>query len=492
MKNNLLFLAFIFVFHHLFWEEVLGLNLVVFSLAAIILQYLHHGVKSVTKIEILIAASYLVSAAGVLIVNTAVSQLVCIVAFVTYLGHLKLRQTSTLEGFLNGVYALPGWRKSLLPSPVIIPGKRRPAGILYTKLAIIPLLFFIFYVVMFTGGNSIFRDWTNSTFGSMIDYIADISWAYFFFLLLGIVLVRWFFLKTIKPLLNFETGSQLIRKKNKTLGEFTRMGLKHEYITAIMMFGLLNVLFAVVNFIDVRWVWFQFYVPADFSLKEFVHDGVGYLIVTLLISMGLIFFFFRKNLNFYPKSKLLKVLGYAWIVQNAILAISVVIRTVHYINFHGLASGRIGLMVFLSLVIFGLTSLFFKIALKKNNAYVFRVNSAFALTLFAGCSLVNWDGMIARINLNHAMANEIDVDNYLRLNPQVYPFIFENLDKVEKQIRYHNHNEVRWIKYRDISNFKEVLILRSEAYLNKRSQLSSFDSWSYADQKAVRQLSKIL
>lgn len=492
MKNNLLFIAFIILFHNLFWQQDASLNIVLFTLAAIGLHYAQKGFRRPTRLESLFGICYLVAAVSLLVVNSSVSLVVTIISFITYFGYLRLRQSSALENFLNSLYGFIGWKSPVLPSPVWVAGQKRPAGVLYTRLAIIPVLIFIFYIVMFSGGNSIFRGWSHTVFGRFIEYLEEISWAYVFFLLFGIFIVRWIFSTKNKTVLALSENSSLQRVRRKYKISFGINDLKHEYITALMLFGSLNVLFAIVNFIDVKWVWFQFYVPAEFSLKDFVHDGVGYLIITLLISMGLILYFFRKNLNFYPTGKWLRILAIAWVIQNGILAISVVIRTVQYINFHGLASGRIGLMVFLTMVGFGLVTLFIKISQKKNSAYVLRMNSGFALILFTLCATVNWDGVIARVNLNHQVANEIDVNNYLNLNPQVYPTIFANLDKVETQIRQHNNNEVRWIRFTNIDDFKQELVNRSERYLAERSELSAFDSWSYADQKAVGELEKIL
>lgn len=492
MKNNLLFLGSIIVFHHLFWQQTLGLNIVLFTLGAASFHYIQNGIKTWDKLELFLGACFLISMSSVVIVNSALSQFMCCLTFIGFLGHLKLRKTSFLESFVNGLIGFVGNRGSVLPSPVWTSAQRRPVGVLYTRLAIIPILIFAFYMLMFSGGNAIFKEWNVSVFGQFFDFLHEISWLYVLFMALGVFISAWVFRAKIRTILSINSEDQLFRIRKRRKHGYGNNGLKHEYIMAIMLFGLLNALFGVVNFIDVKWVWFQFDLASNFSLKDFVHSGVGYLIATLLLSMGLILFFFRKNLNFYPNSKLLKTLAYAWVIQNGILAISVVLRTTHYINFHGLASGRIALMFFLTMVFFGLATLFIKIATKRNYAYLLRINSAFGLLLLSAAALVNWDGMIAKVNLNHAVANEIDVNNYLDLNPQVYPYLFENLDKIERQIRYHNNNEIRWITYTNIEDFEEALLFRSRNYLEQRSKLSAFDSWTWPDQKAVGQLEGIL
>ena len=166
----------------------------------------------------------------------------------------------------------------------------------------------------------------------------------------------------------------------------------------------------------------------------------------------------------------LKRLAYIWIVQNVILTISVFIRTIHYVSFHGLASLRIGLMIFLLLVLFGLVTLTIKIKQQRNLAYILRMNSAFILGTLMFTSCLPWDKIILNHNLTHGNINEIDVDNYLNMSTAIYPLVYANLNVIEKQINAHQRNKVRWISYGNIESFKKVLDNRKELFLEKESR----------------------
>ena len=74
----------------------------------------------------------------------------------------------------------------------------------------------------------------------------------------------------------------------------------------------------------------------------------------ILISIIISLYLFRGNQNFYKKSVLLKKLALAWLAQNVILAFSVGIRNVHYIEHYALAHKRIGVFFFLLATIIGL------------------------------------------------------------------------------------------------------------------------------------------
>src|SRR5690606_28371186 len=117
-------------------------------------------------------------------------------------------------------------------------------------------------------------------------------------------------------------NNDLIRKRNKIglpvlepsrslFGE-----LQTEYKIGLLVLAVLNLLLLAVNVIDIQWVWIGFEVPLHFNLRQFVHEGTYLLILSILISIGIVLYLFRGSLNFHPKNKWLKILGKAWIIQN--------------------------------------------------------------------------------------------------------------------------------------------------------------------------------
>ena len=69
---------------------------------------------------------------------------------------------------------------------------------------------------------------------------------------------------------------------------------------------------------DINHVWLNFQWDGQF-LKEFVHDGTYILIINIIISILLVLYFFKANLNFFKKNKILKTLTYIWVGQNFFL-----------------------------------------------------------------------------------------------------------------------------------------------------------------------------
>ena len=486
MKTILSFAALLWAYHLLFWQEALGINLVLFGTALIAIAYFKNRPLRLRPVHIFLMGLTLANAISVLWINTLFSNTLFALLSLATFTSLHLKHDSVFEAFLNGVFNIFNPRQGVIPGLAGMLPTPKTRGALYLRLSAVPLIILTFYMVLFSAGNSIFNAWTEEFFSGFRRLFSNWTFEYTLFILLGVLITRWVWRTHWVRLLRVKAYNEWERKTG-TPKPFVLMGLKHEYLTAFMVLALLNLLFLAVNIIDIRWVWFRFYVPAEFSLKDFVHEGVGWLIFSLLVSMGLILFYFRGNLNLYRDNHKLKTLAYFWIFQNAILAVSVVIRTFYYIGFHGLAPGRIGVLIFLTMVLLGLSSLAWKIGHNYNNAYVVRVNTLFVIGVLGVSSLLPWNHIILRHNLAHGNVNEIDVDYYLDLDPQVYPLVYENLDIIEAQIKGHQRNARTWINYSSLEDFREALRWRSEAYLRQRSK-RSLASWTYADQKAVMAL----
>jgi hypothetical protein len=246
--------------------------------------------------------------------------------------------------------------------------------------------------------------------------------------------------------------------------------LERERRAGVLFLVLVNVMLAVVNTIDISWVWIGFEVEEGISLKQFVHNGTWMLIISILLSIVILLHLFRGNQNFYARSGSLKKLAVLWIAQNFILGISVFLRNYHYISFHGLAYKRIGVIVFLALVLVGLITLYVKVWRRKSFFHLVRVNTWAWLAVLVGLSTVDWDSSIVRYNLRHENPGEIDIDNYLAMSDKVLPLLHANLDVVERQMARHRTNQVRWVEHLDPAVFRQVLAAKTDRFKRRMAE----------------------
>lgn len=486
MRPQHLFIAGLILFHFLFWQEGIGLNWTFFTLFAVLSV---RPMKLPNQREWLYLLPFIAANTGLLFFHTLFSIAAVFLTFVTYLGFIANQQYSVFENFANSSLSFLFQIRSTRESRAALPQTQRRWARVFT-IAIVPVSLFALFYTLFLAGNPIFKDYSDRGFTQVASVFDGVNGFWVLFMLLGVVLVNWALLSRRTPFVRIHSKRRLERIRKSRRPFFGTLDLKREYQAAVILFTLLNILFLVVNFIDVKWVWFQFYVQENFNLKEFVHEGVGWLIFTTLLSAGILLFYFRRNLNFYPGNNRLKQLATLWVIQNLILSISVAIRTFHYIHFHGLAPLRIGVLLFVSLIIV----CFIFVGLKINNAnttgWVTKWVSGYAMTLLGFGALVPWNHWIAEHNLAHEIRNEVDVDYYLELGPELYPTLYANLDRIGEQIEAHQSNDTRWVQYSSVEEFKNHLDHLSDRYIQEYESVS-FMSWNLAGQRAYSELKKM-
>lgn len=177
--------------------------------------------------------------------------------------------------------------------------------------------------------------------------------------------------------------------------------LPNEVFTGVSLFLMLNIVLFIVNGLDIYFVFIKQILPEGITISQYVHNGTNALIASVILASIIILFYFRGYLNYYSGSKWLKGLAYVWIAQNLVLIFSTAYRNGMYIDGFGLTQKRIGVLIYLLLTCVGLITVAMKIALTKNNWFLFRKNTwAIYLTLVA-YALVDWDSIITNYNLHH-------------------------------------------------------------------------------------------
>lgn len=481
--RNAIFFAFWLGFHVLFWKQGFGLNALIFGLALQLYAKYDSGFKVDLKREWVYLFSFLASAYGLMVYHCVIGQVSFVLVNLVYLSYHYRKDLSPFEHGVNSVIRPFQLRQPLFADRLLDSATSRKKVLSYLSLSFIPIVLVIIFTALFRAGNPVFKQWSQSFIDLIINYLPDYEIAWIFFMILGLMILRIAFLKKKEFYWLLQPGDFVLRKIRKGKRFFKPLALKNEYRLALMVFASLNVLILIVNIIDFQSFWFGFNMPQGFSLKEFLHEGVWALFMSIILATALSFYFFRGNLNYFPKNRNLVVLAQVWVAQNIILSISVFLRSWYYIDFHGLANGRILVIATLCMVILVLALLFIKIRTSRNAAFTVRHSSFYLGLLLAFCSLVNWDAFILKFNLSHGRINEIDVDNYLYLNPRVYPYLLSQLDRVEEQIEAHQENSTIWISVESRQDFENRLYSKIDRFI-RTEELEGWQSWNYADARA--------
>lgn len=508
MLLNVLIFVGVILFDILFWNEKMGLNTLLFS-AFILgsLWYLHPDMRT-SKTALVTSVITIFTACMVVWNNSLFSKLTHFTSLLITVGFVQQRQLRFLW------YGLSLSVLSVFETPFSWFNKRNTSSFSFFKympklqyhlrLSIIPLSIVLVFYGIYSVANPEFAALSSWFWEGIGDFLANwlgyFSLGHFLFILLGFFVVAGFLnqnstFKNWFAQLTVNHTFKLIRKKLKRkkvmiltngiktikypTSTFSVIGLKSEYRMAALVIGTLNVLLCIVNFVDIQHVWLSYEKGrSPIELSSYVHEGTYFLIGSIGLAMGILMYYFRKNINFLPNNNLLKTLSYIWIIQNAILALSVGARNIHYISAYGLAYKRIGVFIFLVLTIIGLYTMYLKVR-DKLTTYFLVQNNTWALYFVMGfLTMIDWDVEITKYNLNANNPAYIDME-----------FLIEEVsDKNLFILEQHPSNLMNTLKSQDpyLSN---RLISKKNRFL-KQQTTYSWASWNYADYRNQQHFNK--
>ena len=406
MKYLQLPIVLALLFGYLFYPLSAGLNVFAFDAAALLGLFAYRPALAHRPAVRWAVFLLLASAASIVVVNGPASLLAHHLSFLALLGFVQERELRFVwYGLLLGVLALVAGPTRYLKELNVRYRSRIPRSDRWVWIrpmltaGVVACPFFLLYSV----GNSAFFGSLESLFG----WLDRMQGADRF---LRFVVVALFGLCCSLPLLlaGHDFGliaeedadpDRLYRSRSNRKGITPPLALRREYRQGIMVFGTLNLLVGAVNLTDLRFIWLSATEVPAATLSEYVHAGTNSLITSILLAMLVVLYFFRRNLNFYPQARSLRILAYLWLAQNAFLALSVGVRNWHYVNAYGLAMGRIHVAFGLCLILVGVYSLYRKVRDRKSLRYLFQVNGLSAWLFLVAFAAVNWSGVITRVNL---------------------------------------------------------------------------------------------
>ena len=468
------------LFHLVFWSEKLAINTVIFDAFIVVsIYYLYPQARRSTTVSWLLAGQ-IVCLAMVVIHNTVLSKIAFTALLLLFVTFAEYRHRSVLFAsgsfLLNLSFFVPSFVEDICASGFL--GFRKTGIGRYLRLIFFPLALLLVFSVIYMLGNSVFESLAERVGEYISNFLASFSeifWARLFFLIAGLYLTGSLLLATNNSLPKIEAGftDDLHRNKSKSngflddvvisiMGRFGSgmMALRNVHTIGVISLLLLNILLLVINFIDIRYLWFDFDYMGNVVLYKLVHEGTEILILSILLAIAVLLVFFKGNLNFYKKNKWLKYAAYAWIIQNCVLVFSVLIRDYYYIMRFGLAYKRIGVLMFLILVLTGLITVFIKIYSRKTTYFLLRVNAWAVVVLLVISSTVHWDEMIAGYNLSRKQTVPLDVPFLMTLSDKTLPLLDSNRSVLGEHVK--------------------ELDARKNSFLAKQEKVSWL-SWNYAD-----------
>lgn len=236
-------------------------------------------------------------------------------------------------------------------------------------LAIPALVLALIFGLLLMSGNAVFGSWISSFFSWF--------WNEFALYLDPVRIFLWFFVAfLILPLLRPVNVSPFWWSWIERLPRVPEfLPSRAALFSSALVLVVLNFLFLIANSADVFFLWGNWTLPAGVTYKDYVHQGVNSLTVTVILSALVLVTIFQQALPVTQRREL-RFIAYVWIAQNFFLLFSVAERLRRYIVASELTVARLGVMIFLVLVFVGYLLLTIKIVKEKSISW-----------LIGGCAL---------------------------------------------------------------------------------------------------------
>lgn len=480
LAKNLSVLAGATAYAVLFMGGGFGLNALLFSVLVIAALRWTSPRLWTAPYFLLLVFSTLLSAVMVVWHHTGIARVVHVLSFLLLIGYT---QQPTLRfvwyGALLAISSLFTAPLSGIRQLERRVGYRWKSLLYWGKLTVIPLAFAALFFGMYYQASMRFAEVFDRLTAFLPRLSLDLSWEGPVRFGLGLLLCGAIFWPAFFRRLIAEREAiwrdDLVRQRRRPLVSFRPLALKREYFVAVLTLGLLNGLLLLTNLLDLRYVWLDFSEKTAAELSQFVHAGTELLILSILMAIGVLVYFFRGNLNFFPDpNRRLFQLASLWLIQNAVLTLSVGFRNFHYLHQYGLTSLRIGVMSFLLLVLCGLYFTYRKIQDQKTIYHLFSQNGWAVLMVLLFASCFNWDGVITRYNLRH---------EHYDLYYLGYELSDRNLYVLERYKK-----DLSASLSTEEEQMLEYILDKKKAAIRKRRSEQGWRGWNFADERNISYL----
>jgi len=397
-KNDIIIAVATLIYSYLFYDQTPGINIFIFTVVLTFLMALKDANLFSNSLWLIASAGALISGAMTLLHGTWLSVIANIVSL-SMAASFSLRRESSLIFAL--IYAVYSYFFSLIDIFYRFFEKNErkeeqaPKSYSLLFVTVVPVVITLIFFFIYRSANPYFDELVGRINFNFL------SWGLAGFTLIGFILLYGYFNQMdILSLVFKDITSPDTLIKDESAFSNPLLSITNENISGIVLFILLNLLLLIVNIVDVYSLSVTTDFPENYHYSQVVHQGINSLILSIVIAIAIILFYFRGSLNFYEGNTAIKSLAILWIFQNALLVVTCAIKNFHYIDEYGLTHKRVGVYIYLIMTIAGLLTTFIKIVSLKSNWFLFRKNAWAGYAVLMLSCLWNWDILIVKYNLS--------------------------------------------------------------------------------------------
>lgn len=381
----------------LFYEQHIGINFLLFTISMLGLFFFQDQKAFKNKSVLLLSIAAVFSASFAAVHGSYLSLWATIISLMVIPGVIINKRSNILLDFITTIVNISASLVFMVMEMVESSKNGKEKGFLRLLKYLVPAVFIIAFFFIYRSMNPLFENFTQE--------IADlISLEYLFFIPGGFILVY--------SVYKQKRSSQVDTWENNWILNIDKKEVKspdwNEGVSFMILFVFLNLMLISVNIMDVNYLYLGSGMPDGITHKQFLHKGVGMLIISILLGISLLLYFFRGDLNFSKNKKLSKILAFLWVAQNVFMVISTTLRNNIYVDEALLSYKRIGVYFWLLFALIGLITLFIKLSKNKSVWFLARHNFTAIFIALIMSSVFDWDMIISNFNINRAkQVNEI-------------------------------------------------------------------------------------
>ncbi len=499
-RNDIIITISLIIYSILFYKQSAGINFTIFSVVLAFFLYSRDNTVIKNPRWVASAVGSIASGIAVMLIGSPLA----IIANICSLSLMSAFSISRKSSVIFGLFYAAISYVTSIAFVIVDMIEKKPRQktktqvssqfwtkfLIYLGIAVVVVIFFMLY----RQSNVVFKEFTKDI---NLDFI---TWGWILFMFMGFLILYGFFIhRNIPGLYKKEerVSDNLDQEKsiNKTSRLFGKsISISAEHTSGMVLFILLNILIFMVNVLDISYLWSGSELPEGLTYADLVHQAIGNLIFSIIIAIITILFYFRSRLNFYKKSKSLKIVAYAWVIQNIFILASTAYRNQLYIQEYNLTHKRIGVYVYLLLALIGLVTTFIKIMQNKSNWYLYRKNGWAFYAVLVIAAFFNWDMIITRYNMNYSK----DLDKYYLLQlsyvniPALIQLDKDTSDFEEQYVNYSNYNRRGLLNYigEDRKNYVPRLHYKLYDFLDHMEGIT-WKSWCLNKTRTLRQIKEL-
>ena len=367
-KHHLIFITVLAVII-LFYEEYIALNLAIFGIFLSILTFIQTKSEFRTKTFLSLFVTSIFSSFAFAWFGDAISFVAIFVSvfLLRFKGtYPKLKPFLYIEVLLLNLFTFFG-RIFNLEQWYEKPKEGKSFSKKLITFFLIPGIFITIFLCIYSAGSSHFDQFFSEIkldFNYFQVFLLAVIGFYVGFIFWNYGVERFIF-KQNRYLNDDFSGLIKIQEPTSSF-----LDLDSERTSGLISFSALNILLLVFIATYNYEQFFEIRKSAD-SLSAETHERVNSVIMSIVMAILVILFYFKKGFNFDEKANSLKISAKIWITLNSFLVISAIIKNSEYIINFGLTYKRLGVYAFLIMALIGLIFTFIKIQNKKTNAFLF-------------------------------------------------------------------------------------------------------------------------